>query len=119
MINYKIYQMPCNKPMKEICNIEVEDNITYDELEIQIDTLLRTTYKELVFAGIELVLVDTKTNNAEHRFNYIEDNDEDFNVQSDELIPFLDILESSFLYEFVECYEDTYGEKFEGNKNRL
>ena len=116
---YKIYQIPNNEPMKAICNINVEDKTTYDELEMQVDILLKHEYKELVFICVELVLVNTETNNADYRFNYVEDNDEDFNIQSEDLIPFLDILESDFLYYFVQSYEDTYKKKFKGNKNRL
>lgn len=116
MSNYKIYHMPYNKPIKQICILAVEEEkLTHEQLEEKIDKFIKNNYKELVYECVELVLVDTETKDAEYRFNYVIDLDCD----DENLHPYLDWLESDFLYHFVEAYENTYDKEFEGNANRI
>ena len=118
--HYKVYQMSFNQPLKELYEISTYGEKTHDELEMQIDRFMKEKFRELVNNNLDdFVLVNVETNNAEHRFEYVADMNDKFEILSDKLTPFLDCLEAGFLFEFIESYEKTYGKLFEGNKYEI
>lgn len=123
MTKYKVYYIPFEKPMEQISMFEIEETIIdpykHDEWEYigdRLDTFLRNNFKKLIYEGLELVLVNSSTGNADFRFNYVTDWEDE---KDERLYSYLDHLESDFLYEFVELYKETFGEMFKGNNDRI
>ena len=116
MTNYQVYDIQQDEEqinlLMDLGILSVKDNIECEELESTIEKFVSTNFKELYHELIDLVLVDIKTNKAVHRFNLVLELDELNNPIDQILHPFVDILESSFKYEFLQAYYNTYDEEF-------
>lgn len=114
MTNYKIFYIPYQNPIEQICILRLKDNEGifdgfYSEhinesnnVEIIIDKFIKNKYKELVYAWSELVLVNMKTNVADFRFGYIPNWDDEKDEELNTLHTSLDSIESSCLYQFSQ-----------------
>ena len=118
MPNYQVYNVNYGgdqiSSLTDMGILSVKGKIKYEVLESTIDEFVKVNFPELYHELIDLVIINTKTKQILHRFNLVFELDDLNNPVDQTLHTFLDILESSFLYEFYEAYENTYGKEFDG-----
>jgi len=121
MANYQVYNVNNvdgemeNYSLADMGILNIKNEIEYEEIEIILDNFIKNNFPELYHELIELVLVDIKTNKAVYRFNLVFELDESNNPIDQTLRPFVDHLESSFKYEFLQAYYNTYNEELRPN----
>jgi hypothetical protein len=118
MANYQVYNVNYGGEqtisLTDMGIINVKGKIKYEQLELIIEEFIKNNFKEFYNELIDLVLINVKTKQILHRFNLVFELDELDNPIDQTLHPFLDVLESEFLYEFLEAYKNTYGKEFDG-----
>ena len=118
MVNYQVYNVNYGgdeiSSVTDMGTLNVKGKVKYEKLESIIDEFVKTNFIELHNELIDLVIINTQTKQILHRFNLVFELDNLRNPIDQTLHTFLDSLESSFLYEFYEAYENTYGKEFEG-----
>lgn len=115
MPNYQVYNVNYidgeKYSLTDLGILNVKGKIKYNDLELILESFIKTHFNELYNESIDLVIVNIKTKQILHRFNLVTDleNPEDLSLH-----PFLDVLESEFLYQFLLGYYITYSEEFDG-----
>lgn len=112
MVSYQVYNVE-NSYLTDLGILNVKGKMKHKELETIIENFIKSNFKEIYHELIELVLINTKTNRREFRFNLVFELDDSNNPIDTTLHPFLENhFESSFTYEFLEAYENTFKEPF-------
>jgi len=118
MPNYQVYNVNYGgdqiSSLTDMGILSVKGKVKYEVLESTIEEFVKVNFPELYHELIDLVIINSKTKQILHRFNLVFELDDLNNPVDYTLHAFLDILESSFLYEFYEAYENTYDKEFDG-----